>query len=70
MRNYTLKEKLKSTVDGAICGGVISDSLFDTDPMAYLMCWTMPDDKFELYKNETNKKKKSALFDKYAYSHI
>ena len=55
---------------GAMCGGVISDSLFYSDPEAYLMCYSMPDDKFEEYKNETDEKKKKLLFKEYAYSHI
>lgn len=37
-------------IEGAMCGGVISESLFQSDPMAYMMAWVMPDDKFEAYK--------------------
>ncbi len=57
----------------AMCGGVISDSLFNSNPWAYMMCYTMPDDKFKQYaelKNAGKDKEASKLFDKYAYSHI
>ncbi len=55
---------------GNMCGGVISQSTFDSDPMGYLMAYVMPDDKFELYKNETDEKKAHELFKKYAKSMI
>lgn len=64
---------METNTNGAICGGVISDSLFNTDPMAYMMCYTMPDDKFYEYKKlrESGKEKEATkLFEKYAYSAI
>lgn len=57
----------------AICGGVISDSKFQKDPMAYMMCFVMPDDKFKEYevavKNKDQKKRRE-LFSQYAMSVI
>ncbi len=58
---------------GSMCGGVISKSLFDSDPEAYMMAYYMPDDKFTEYKelkrtgrdNEATK-----LFEKYSHSAI
>jgi hypothetical protein len=55
---------------GSMCGGVISQSTFDSNPWAYMMAYVMPDDKFELYKNEKDEKKSNKLFDKFAKSMI
>lgn len=61
---------------GAMCGGVISQSMFDSDPMAYMMAYYMEDDKFELYKKYKNSQGKAdqksaqSLFKKYAKSAI
>lgn len=55
---------------GSICGGVVSKTLFDSDPWAYMMAYYMDDDKFEEYKNEKDKKKRQKLFEKYARSAI
>lgn len=35
---------------GAMCGGVVSKSRFDSNPWAYMMAYYMEDDKFEIYK--------------------
>ena len=56
--------------DGAMCGGVISKSTFDSDPMAYMMAYYMEDDKFEEYKKMCVGKKKRAFFNAYAISAI
>ena len=61
---------------GAMCGGVVSKSLFDSDPWAYMMAYYMDDDKFEVYKKLKESKgtadQKSAhdWFKKYARSAI
>jgi len=63
----------KQTLKGAICGGVVSMSLFDSNPMAYMMSYYMPDDKFEVYRKLINSKKDkeaTKLFNKYARSAI
>lgn len=39
-----------------ICGGVISQSLFNSNPSAYMMKFVMDDDKFEIYKKLNNSK--------------
>jgi hypothetical protein len=72
-----MKEDIQKSPDqnytcggGAMCGGVINKSLFNSDPWAYMMQFVMPDDKFELYKNEEDPKKRKELFDKYAISMI
>lgn len=46
---------------GGFCGGVISQSLFLSEPMAYMMAWVMPDKYFEKYKalKEVNKDKEA-----------
>ena len=35
---------------GSMCGGVISESRFNSDPMGNMMAYYMEDDKFEIYK--------------------
>lgn len=58
---------------GAMCGGVISQSLFDSDPWAYMMAYSLPDLQFEKYKalkNAGKDKEATKLFEKYAISHI
>ena len=61
---------------GFMCGGVIAKSLFDIDPMAYLMCYYMPDDKFKEYQalkenpQEWSQKEASRFFKKNAISAI
>lgn len=34
---------------GAICGGVISESKYQSDPWAYMMATILPDDKYKKY---------------------
>jgi len=36
---------------GFVCGGVVSESTFYSDPWTYMMCYYMPDDKFNEYRN-------------------
>lgn len=58
---------------GCICGGVISQSTFDSNPWAYMMCWVMSDENFEIYKSLTklnNKKLASEFRKEYARSMI
>lgn len=61
---------------GSLCGGVISRSLFESDPWAYMMAYYMDDDKFEIYKKLTasggkaDKKSAREWFEKYAWSAI
>lgn len=56
-----------------ICGGVISQSLFDSDPWAYMMAWVMPDKQFEKYKilkEAGSDKEAEKVFNEYATSMI
>ena len=55
---------------GAICGGVISESKYFSDPWAYMMAWILPDDKFKKYTEEKDEKKKRRIFERYAKSAI
>lgn len=72
------KEPIKSKESytcggGAICGGVISKTLFDSEPMAYMMSYYMEDKWFEEYKAAKEKgddKAANKLFDRYAMSAI
>jgi hypothetical protein len=54
----------------AICGGVISQTQFDSDPLAYMMSWYMEDSKFEAYQMIKNPKEKARFFNKHARSAI
>lgn len=58
------------TGEGGVCGGVVSQSTFDSEPWAYLMAYVMPDKWFEKYAKEKDEKKAKLLFDKYAKSMI
>jgi len=60
---------------GAMCGGIISKSMFDSDPWAYMMVYYMDDDRFEEYKTicadkTLPEKERRRFFDKYARSAI
>ncbi len=69
---YTEKESYKCSA-GAICGGVISKSLFDSDPWAYMMQYYMEDKYFNKYKalKAFGKDKEARkLFEKHARSAI
>lgn len=58
---------------GSMCGGVVKESVFKADPMAYMMAWIMPDNYFKQYvaaKNKGDDKKAKQLFDKHAWSAI
>jgi len=77
-----LKEKIKKInkdkqiYSGAICGGIISESMWDKavkegNAMGLLMCVIMPDDKYELYwklKEEGKDKEAEQILKKYAWS--
>jgi len=59
--------------NGAICGGVVKESEFMKDPMAYMMAYVMPDDKFVEYaslKDSYKDKEAKKLFDEFAWSAI
>ena len=59
--------------EGAMCGGVISETLMFSDPWAYMMAYYLPDEQFALYKKAKearNNKEASKIFDKYARSMI
>lgn len=62
-------ENSSKCIVGAICGGVISQSLFDSNPWVFMMQDVMPDDKFEEYK-KANGKDRKVLFKKYGRSII
>ena len=58
---------------GSICGGVVSKSLFDSNPWAYMMAYYMEDKKFAEYKKlkiDGKDKEATKLFEKYARSAI
>lgn len=58
---------------GGMCGGVISKSMFDSDPWAYMMAYYMDDERFEEYKKlkEAGKHKEATmLFEEHARSAI
>jgi hypothetical protein len=58
---------------GAMCGGVINETLFQSDPMAYMMAYVMPDDKFKEYqhaKESGDDKSAKELFNEYSRSVI
>ena len=57
----------------AICGGVVSESTFFSDPELYMMAYYMKEDKFVEYKKLKEEKKNeeaTKLFDKYDISAI
>lgn len=57
----------------AICGGVVSETLFFSDPWAYMMAYRMPDKEFKQYQaavKKGDKKEADRLFKKYAVSAI
>ena len=58
---------------GSICGGVISQSKFDSNPWAYMMMMYMPDKQFKKYVEliKDGKDKEAAKFsEKHARSAI
>lgn len=66
-------EKGESTYRNGVdnmCGGVISKSTFDSNPMAYMMAYYMDDEDFEEYKKITDEKKRYSFFKEYARSAI
>lgn len=68
-----MKAKKKVYDAGAICGGVVSQSLFDSDPWAYMMAYVMPDKAFKEYakaKRAGMVKRAEQLFDQFARSVI
>ncbi len=66
MKQIAETDKSYRCLAGAICGGVVSKSLFDSNPWAYMMNYCMDDDKFKKYVAEKDKKKRKVIFDKYA----
>ena len=56
-----------------MCGGVINETLFESDPWAYMMAYILPDDKFTAYqaaKNLGDDKRAKQIFDEHAWSAI
>ena len=62
-----MKEKI---IGGSICGGVISESKFQSNPWAYMMNYVMPDKWYKKYVATKDKKARERLFNKYARSII
>lgn len=62
--------KKKKTTGSAMCGGVISQSMFDSSPMGYMMCFVMPDKWYKKYVALKDEKKQHQLFVKHARSII
>ncbi len=63
----------KEIKQDAMCGGVVSKTLFDSDPYSYMMCLYLPDDKFKEYKQfkeEGFHKDAEELLEKYGISVI
>ena len=65
----------KEKFAGFICGGIIAKSLFDSDPMAYMMSFYMEDDRFKEYQaicadKTLPEKERHNFFKKYARSAI
>lgn len=63
----------QSELEGAMCGGVVNQTLFESDPMAYMMAYILPDDKFSAYmlaKKTGNDKLAKQIFDNHAWSAI
>ena len=57
----------------SVCGGIVSQSLFDSNPMAYMMAYYMEDKYFNQYaelKKSGKDKEAKKVFDKYARSAI
>jgi len=66
-----IKEKIEES--GSLCGGVISESKFKSNPWADMMAYVMPDKQFNKYlvfKKQKKEKEATKLFNKYAYSQI
>jgi len=68
MTSQTKKKEIKEKISGAICGGVISESKFQSNPWAYMMAFVMPDKWFKKYVATKDKKAREQLFNKYARS--
>lgn len=55
---------------GGMCGGVVSENTFNSDPMAYMMAYYMKDEDFDVYKNIKGEKDRRQFFKKNAHSAI
>ena len=64
-----MKEKQKQS-GGVICGGVISESLFNSDPWSYMMSFYMPDEKYNEYITIKDSKLQHKFFEEHARSAI
>ena len=60
----------KNQEGGSICGGIVSDSIFNSNPWAYMMAYRLPDKQYEKYVAEKDETKRKKIFDKYATSAI
>ena len=57
----------------AMCGGVVPESKFLKDPMAFMMCFVMKDKYYKKYiklLKDGKKKEASKIFNKYVWSVI
>ena len=69
----TTKTKKKEIIYGSICGGVVSESLFNSNPWAYMMGYSLPDKQFKkyvAYKKAGKDKEATKIFERYAHDHI
>ena len=55
---------------GSVCGGVVSRSMFESNPWAYMMAYYMIDEKFAEYKEIKGEKERLVFFEKHARSAI
>ena len=70
MKGESTKKKEVVVSGDSMCGGVIKQSTFDKEPMGHMMCFMIPDEHWEEYINEKDKKKQHLLFKKWAWSAI
>jgi len=68
-----MKKKIKSMGSDSICGGVVSQTIFKKDPEAYMMCYYMEDEWFEVWKilkSGKHDKEAKTIFENHAISAI
>lgn len=67
------KRKQPEKQYGYICGGVVKQSLFEEEPMGYMMAFILPDQHYDSYvklKQAGKNKEAEAIVDKHAWSAI
>lgn len=60
----------QTKTSGAICGGVVSQSVFNRDPWGHMMAYIMEDKQYAKYVAEKDDKKREQMFEKFARSAI